>query len=174
MASGIGVWIWFFQKRGWFGSDQRKNKTAGVGPYEKIKTRRTPASIGVSAPSGSPSGSSVLPASPNTAPAWPSSPNTPTSWHGAQTTQKTTYAPYEHSNDMYKSPGYNPSTNPKTFGHHESIPMITLSPSPSTSPAPMPSTNTNPTFAPPPYVSTPPPAALYGQKFPPLNTHHPY
>ncbi|KAJ3558155.1 hypothetical protein NPX13_g9773 [Xylaria arbuscula] len=173
VASGVGVWIWFFQKRGWL-SDREENKTSAVGPYEKIKTRRTPAPIGVGSSAGSPSGSSILPASPHTTSAWPSSPNTPTTWHGTQTTQNATYAPYEQSNDMYKSPGYNPNSTLKVSGQHESIPMITLSPSPSTSPAPMPSPNMNPSYAPPPYVSTPPPAALYGQKFPPQNNQYPY
>ncbi|KAI0522154.1 hypothetical protein F5B22DRAFT_461181 [Xylaria bambusicola] len=165
VASGVGVWIWVFKKRGWYGSDREQEETTGVGPYKQIKTRKTPAPIGVSTPFGSPSGSSTLPASPNAPSVWPPSPNTPTTWYGTQTSQTTTYASYEQSSDMYKSPGHNPT--PNAFAQHESIPMITLTPSPSTSPAPQSSPTPNPSYAPPPpYVTTPPPAALYGQKFP--------
>ncbi|KAK5636264.1 hypothetical protein RRF57_011976 [Xylaria bambusicola] len=165
VASGVGVWIWFFQKRGWFGSGRKQEETVGVGPYKQIKNRKTPAPIGVSALIGSPFGSSTLPASPNASSVWPPSPNTPTTSYGAQTTPNTTYASYEQSTDIYKSSGYNTASN--TFVQHESIPMITLTPSPSTSPAPRSSPTPNPSYAPPPpYVTTPPPAALYGQKFP--------
>ncbi|KAI0428277.1 hypothetical protein F5Y09DRAFT_293093 [Xylaria sp. FL1042] len=151
-ATGIAVWIWLFKKRGWCGSDRKPNRSAGVGPYEQIRTRRTPAPVEVFASRPSTSGSALA-----------RSPRTPPPWYGvpANQNQNPTHASYEQPNDMIKSQGL--KLNHQSFAQHDSIPMITLSPSPDVSRNPSPSPNPNPSYAPPPpYISTPPPAALYG------------
>ncbi|KAI0971923.1 hypothetical protein F4678DRAFT_63478 [Xylaria arbuscula] len=155
VASGLGVWIWLFQKRGWCGSERKPNRGAAVGPYQQIGTRRaaSPAPVRVAGPPPSPSGS-----------AFAASPHTPPPWYGVPASQNTTYAPHEQPNDMFKSPVGNP--NYQGFSQHDSIPMITLSPSPSVhpNPSPSPSPSLNSSYTPPPpYISSPPPAALYGQ-----------
>ncbi|KAI1427321.1 hypothetical protein F5Y12DRAFT_184553 [Xylaria sp. FL1777] len=154
VAIGLRAWIWVFERQGWCGSDRKQNRAAGVGPYEKIRSRRTPAAIGVSASSPTPSAS---------APA--TNPHTPSHPYGVPASQGTTYAPYEQPSDIFKSPGHNPNYQAST--QPDSIPMITLSPSPSVRSGPNPNTGyaPPPPPPPPPYISTPPPAALYGQKF---------
>ncbi|KAI1276424.1 hypothetical protein F5Y07DRAFT_399419 [Xylaria sp. FL0933] len=152
-ATGIAVWIWLFKMLGWCGSERKPDRRAGVGPYEQIRTRRTPAPVEVFASRPSTSGSALAP-----------SPRTPPPWYGGPANQKqsTTHALYKQSNDMFKSPGLKP--NHEGFAQHDSIPMITLSPSPDINHNPSASPSPNPSYAPPPpYISTPPPAALYGQ-----------
>ncbi|KAF2970691.1 hypothetical protein GQX73_g2913 [Xylaria multiplex] len=159
-ATGIAVWLWFFKKLGWCGSERKKDRTTGIGPYEEIRSRQLHSSAGVPTPSPSPPG------------ARPTDPNAP-AWYGASASQKTTYGPYEQP--YGNSPKYNPAH--QAFTQHDSIPMITLSPSPnlSPSPSPSPSLKPNPSYTPPPpYISNPPPAAIYGQKFQSQYTGPPY
>ncbi|TGJ83872.1 hypothetical protein E0Z10_g4873 [Xylaria hypoxylon] len=145
-ATGLGVWIWVFEKRGWCGSERKKDSAAGVGPYEKIRSRQLHSAARVPAPYPSPS--RALPTDPNAS-----------AWYGAPASQSTTYTPYEQPHSALKPHGYNPAH--QAFTQHDSIPMITLSPSPnlSLSPSPDPKLSYTP---PPPYIS-PPAAALYGQ-----------
>ncbi|RWA12860.1 hypothetical protein EKO27_g2258 [Xylaria grammica] len=153
-ATGIAVWIWLFKRLGWCGADRKNDRAAGVGPYEKIRSRQLHSAAG--APASTAGSSSAPSTNPNAS-----------AWYGAPASPSTTYTSHDHPYGASKSPRFNPAH--QNFAQHDSIPMITLSPSPnpssgspSPSPSPKPSQKHTP---PPPYISSPPPAALYGQNF---------
>ncbi|KAI0448748.1 hypothetical protein F5B21DRAFT_509833 [Xylaria acuta] len=146
VAAGLWTWIWVFKKRGWCGSSRNGDHPARVGTYEKIEARRTPPVVRVSAP----------------APGTTSAPTT-SPWYGTPVNKSTTHAPYAQPNNMIKSPPYNSTY--QGFVQHDSFQMSVLSPSPNPSPSHTPL---------PPYMSSPPPVALYGQGVQPRYTGSSY
>ncbi|KAI0105677.1 hypothetical protein GGR51DRAFT_181466 [Nemania sp. FL0031] len=148
VATGLWIWSWVFQSRGWCGSDRKRDGATGAGPYHHIEARRNLGTRG---------SASTAPSSTGTR---PTRPNTPAQ-HGTPANQKPAYTPYMQSKTTFKSPGSKLSHD--TFDHHESIPMGLLSP------------NRNPTHTPPPpYISSPPPVELDGHAIQPQHNSRMY
>ncbi|KAJ8128349.1 hypothetical protein O1611_g5285 [Lasiodiplodia mahajangana] len=150
VATGLWIWSWVFQSRGWCGSDRKRDGSArpGAGPYHHIEARRNLGTRG---------SASTAPSSTSTR---TTRPNTPAQ-HGAPANQKSAYTPNGQSKATLKSSGSKLSHD--TFDHHESIPMGLLSP------------NRNPIHTPPPpYISSPPPVELDGQAIEPPRNNRMY
>ncbi|KAI1121747.1 hypothetical protein F5Y10DRAFT_255653 [Nemania abortiva] len=153
IATGLWIWSWVFQSRGWCGSDRKKDGGAvGAGPYQQINARRNLDTRGTS--STAPSSTGTRTTRPNT----PAQHSTPAP---APADQKSAYTPYGQQKTMFKSPGSKSAHD--AFNQHESIPMGLLNP------------NRNPAHTPPPpYISSPPPVELDGQGIQPQHNNSMY